>query len=228
MNGMLLIDKPSGITSFDVIKKLKKKFYGKIGHSGVLDKFACGLIVIGIGKATKLLSLFEHGYKVYKTKINFGYETDTLDIFGNITRRNEIYPSFEEIEHTIKKNFIGKISQEVPLYSNIRVNGKKLYKYALANESVIPPKRIIYISDIKVLGYKDNQVELKIVCSKGSYIRSLARDIAYSLNAIASVDYLKRLYIYPFSIKKATCLEYVSEKDIIPIEKIEYITNIDI
>ncbi len=226
MNGILLIDKPNGIRSFDVVKKVKKKFDGKIGHSGVLDKFACGLMVIGVGKATKLLSFFEKGYKVYKAKIIFGYETDTLDVTGKIIYKNDYNPKLYEIIETIKRNFIGKIEQTVPIYSNVKVMGKRLYKYALSNENIVLPKRTVYISNIQVLDYKDATLEIKVVCSKGTYIRALSRDIAISINAFATVSYLERQYIHPFSINDATMLSCIEYSHIIPIEKVKYITNI--
>ena len=203
MNGFLLIDKPSGITSFDVVKKIKKKFNEKIGHSGILDKFACGLMVIGIGKATKLLSFFEKSYKVYKAKIAFGYETDSLDITGNIIYKNEYLPSIEEI-YTAINQFIGKIKQTVPIYSNVKVNGKRLYKYALSKQNVDLPTKTIYISSIDILSYNQGVLEIKVVCSKGTYIRALSRDIARSMHAYATVTYLERLYIYPVSYTHLT------------------------
>lgn len=227
MNGILLIDKSSGISSFDIVKKIKKRFNEKVGHSGILDRFACGLMIIGIGKATKVLSFFEKGYKVYKARLTFGYETDTLDISGKIVYRNDHLPYFDEIYNIIEQNFTGKIEQIVPVYSNVKVDGKRLYKYAIANESVTLPKRTIYISSIKILSYQKGLLEIKVVCSKGTYIRALSRDIARSLNAFATVSYLERLYIYPFSIRAAVNLSCVSENHVIPIEKVKYITKID-
>lgn len=227
MNGFLLIDKPSGITSFDVVKKVKKKFNEKIGHSGILDKFACGLMVIGIGSATKLLSFFEKSYKVYKAKITFGYETDSLDITGNIVYKDEYLPSVKEIYTTISQKFIGKIEQIVPIYSNVKVNGKRLYKYALSKQSVDLPTKTVYISSIDILSYNQGVLEIKVVCSKGTYIRALSRDIARSMHAYATVTYLERLYIYPFSINKAVDLSYMSKEHLIPIEKVKYMTKID-
>ncbi|AHF97031.1 MAG: tRNA pseudouridine(55) synthase TruB [Desulfurella sp.] len=227
MNGILLIDKPSGITSFDVVKKIKKIFNVKVGHSGTLDKFACGLMVIGIGKATKLLSFFEKSYKVYKAKITFGFETDTLDITGNIVYQNNKIPNLDDILKTITQNFIGKIEQIVPIYSNVKVYGKRLYKYALSNQHVVLPKKTVYISSIDILNYNNGVLEIKITCSKGTYIRALARDIARSINSYATVTYLERLYIFPFSIKDAVELCCVSQNHIIPIEKVKYITKID-
>ncbi|MGB9762998.1 MAG: tRNA pseudouridine(55) synthase TruB [Minisyncoccia bacterium] len=215
------------MSSFDVVKKIKKKFNEKTGHSGILDRFACGLMIIGIGKATKFLSFFENGYKIYQARLVFGYETDTLDISGKVLYKKEYFPSLDEIHNSIKQNFIGKIEQIVPIYSNVKVNGKRLYKYAIANESITLPKRTISISNIEILNYQKNMLEIRVVCSKGTYIRALSRDIARSLNAFATVSYLERLYIYPFSIKAAINLSCISENHIIPIEKVKYITKID-
>lgn len=227
MNGLLLINKPSGITSFEVVKKVKKIFNEKVGHSGVLDKFACGLMIIGIGKATKLLSFFEKGYKVYKAKITFGYETDNLDITGNILYKSDYLPGIEEIRRIVNQKFIGKVQQTVPIYSNVKVNGKRLYKYALSKQNVDLPTKTVFISNIDILSYHQGVLEIKVVCSKGTYIRALSRDIARSLSTYATVTYLERLYIYPFSINQAVDLSCMSKVHVMPIEKVKYMTNID-
>ncbi|WP_291490266.1 tRNA pseudouridine(55) synthase TruB [Desulfurella sp.] len=226
MNGILLIDKPSGITSFDVVKKIKKIFNVKVGHSGTLDKFACGLMIIGIGKATRLLSFFEKSYKVYKAKITFGFETDTLDITGNVVYQNNKIPDLDEILTTISQNFIGKIEQTVPIYSNVKVSGKRLYKYARSNQNVVLPKKTVYISNIDILNYTNGVLDIKITCSKGTYIRALARDIARSINTYATVTYLERLYIFPYSIRDAIVLSCINQKHIIPIEEVKDIAKL--
>jgi len=229
MNGILLVDKPSGITSFELVKQVKKQFNIniKIGHSGVLDKFACGLMVLGIGKGTKYLSSFEKNYKIYRAKITFGYETDTLDATGKVVYKSKYYPTLEEISSVIKRKFIGKIEQIVPLYSNVKVNGKRLYKYALSHQQINPPKKTIYISNITILNYNNNILDIEVVCSKGTYIRALSRDIARSINTFATLTFLERLFIFPFSIENAKPLSDLRLNDIISIEKVKDIIKIN-
>lgn len=210
-DAFLLVNKPAGITSFGVISKLRKILsIRKIGHAGVLDKSASGLLVCGIGKAAKLLSIFENEYKVYKAEITFGLLTNTLDMAGIVLKR-EPYIINEKIMKSVLKNFIGEIEQSVPAYSNVRVNGKKLYQYALSGKKVHPPSRKIFIYSIDTIDMSANTVYLRIKCSKGTYIRSLANDIAKILGTYGTVSKLKRTKIYPFKIENSVCLDQNEE-----------------
>ena len=210
-NAFLLVNKPVGITSFGVISKLRKILsIKKIGHAGVLDKSASGLLVCGIGKATRLLSIFENEYKVYEAEITFGLLTNTLDMEGIVLKR-EPYIINEQAMRDALKNFIGEIEQSVPIYSNVKVNGKKLYQYALSGKEVHLPNRRIFIYSIDIIDMGANTAYLKIKCSKGTYIRSLANDIARSLGTYGTVSKLKRTAIHPFNIKDAVCLDQDEE-----------------
>ncbi len=207
-NGIILIDKPAGITTFDIIRKLRKTLgVKKMGHAGVLDKMAMGLVVIALGKATKLLSIFENGYKVYEAEFTFGLTTDTYDLYGKILDKKEI----EVIEKgkllSIIGNFTGEIEQMPPPYSNVKINGKRLYKYALKKEIVEVPKRKVIIFDFRLLNINKNKATFKIRCSKGTYIRSLAHDIGKELGCGGIVTSLRRTEAYPFKITEASTID---------------------
>ncbi len=202
-DSIVLVDKPAGITSFDVIKKLRKiTGIKRIGHAGVLDKMATGLLICATGRATRLLSIFEDGYKIYEAEFLFGLRTDTFDISGRVIEKKPCNISSEDIK-TAVNGFIGAIQQMPPPFSNVKVAGKRLYKYALKNEQVNIKPRTVIIKDIEILSVDGNIASLRITCSKGTYIRSLANDLGEKLQCGCVVKSLKRTYIHPFSLKQA-------------------------
>ncbi len=209
-NCIILVDKPSGITSYDVIRKLQKiTGIKKIGHAGVLDKSASGLLVCATGRATKILSLFEDGYKIYTADIVLGIKTDTYDLEGKVVAKNDnISVSIDEIKNVLTK-FQGEIEQTTPMYSNVKVDGKKLYQYALKNQDIEPPKRKVFIYGIEIVGFEDNILSVMVKCSKGTYIRALANDIGEKLGVFGCVKSLKRIFSYPFSIDSANNLDNI-------------------
>ncbi len=207
-NGIILIDKPAGITTFDIIRKLRKTLnVKKMGHAGVLDKIATGLVIIALGKTTKLLSIFENGYKVYEAEFTFGLTTDTYDLYGTIVDKKEI----DEVEKgkliNVVEKFTGEIEQAPPPYSNVKIKGKRLYKYALRKENIEIPKRKVRIFDFELLSIKKNKAKFKIKCSKGTYIRSLAHDIGKELGYGGIVTNLRRTEIYPFKVTEASTID---------------------
>ncbi len=217
-NGIVLIDKPAGITTFDIIRKLRKTLnVKKMGHAGVLDKMATGLVVIALGKSTKLLSIFENGYKVYEAEFTFGLTTDTYDMCGTIIDKKEI----DEVERdkllNVVEKFTGEIEQAPPSYSNVKINGKRLYKYALRKENIEIPKRKVRIFDFELLSIKKNKAKFKIKCSKGTYIRSLAHDIGKEIGYGGIVTNLRRTEIYPFKVTEASTL--IDSPKILPIQE---------
>lgn len=202
-NGILNIDKPQGITSHDVVDVIRKVFpKTKIGHTGTLDPIATGVLPICIGSATKLSDNLTSENKVYKVKMLLGVETDTYDItgkivFASVVPKDEIY-----IKERIKR-FIGKQMQLPPLYSAIRVDGKRLYEYARNGMQVdVDPRKIeiFDISDIKVNLIK-NEVSMIVSCTKGTYIRSLVNDIGKKLGCGAVMSELQRLRTGDFKIE---------------------------
>ncbi len=216
-NGIILIDKPSGITTFDVIRALRKKLgIRKMGHAGVLDKMATGLVVVGVNKATKLLSIFENGDKIYEAEFTFGIETDTYDLYGRVLDKKEIDKIEKESLTEILKHYIGEIEQTPPPFSNVKIKGKRSYEYALKKEQVELPKRKVKIYSLELLELNGNRAKFRIKCSKGTYIRSLAHDMGAELGSGAIVSSLKRIYIHPFSLEQAST---ISEPQIVPLDE---------
>lgn len=212
MNGILLIDKPKNLTSRDVVNKVGKILgTKKIGHTGTLDPIATGVMVMCIGKYTKLVEILTSYDKTYESEIVLGTLTDTLDITGKVLREENTVISKENIVKTLKK-FECSYDQEVPIYSAVKINGKKLYEYARNGEIIELPKRRVEIYSLELISdveYKDNKTIFKIRCSvsKGTYIRSLINDIAHDLNTIGTMKNLRRIKQGDFDIKNCHTIE---------------------
>lgn len=198
MDGILLIDKPSGLTSRDVVNKVGRCLgTKKIGHTGTLDPLATGVMVLCVGKYTKLVEMLTSYNKTYEACIVLGIKTDTLDITGNVLEKRNVNISSQEILSTLKK-FEGTYNQEVPIYSAVKINGKKLYEYARENKTINLPKRLVNIFKIELISdvkQENGKTIFSIRCnvSKGTYIRSLINDIASSLNTIGVMKELRRI-----------------------------------
>ena len=203
--GFILINKPSGITSHDVVDELRKiTKIKKIGHAGTLDPFATGLLILGIGREfTKKLSIFQKKDKEYVATLRLGAESDTFDRDGKIVEKPvEKIPEREEIEKVLK-NFLGEIEQIPPAFSAKKVKGRKLYELARKGIKVEPKPQKVKIYEISILEYKFPYLKIKVECSSGTYIRSLANDIGKKLGCGAYVEELTRTKIGEFSIKNA-------------------------
>ena len=214
MDGILIINKPKGYTSHDIVNVLRKKLNTrKIGHTGTLDPNATGVLPILIGQATKVSKyLIEHN-KEYIAELKLGEQTTTGDLEGKIINKKEVKDiNKERIEEVLKK-FIGEQLQTPPIYSAIKVNGKKAYEYARSNEAVVLKPRKVNISNIKLLDYKDNVITYKVNCSKGTYIRVLCEEIAQNLGTLGTMQNLVRTKVDKFKIEDAIELEKV-EKNI--------------
>lgn len=215
MNGVLVVNKEKDYTSRDIVniisKALKTK---KVGHTGTLDPLATGILVVTVGEATKISELLTSSFKEYIADIELGIETDTLDITGNILKEETVFKTKEEIEN-ILSSMIGSYDQEVPIYSAVKINGKKLYEYAREKEEVELPKRKVEVKEIELLNYrqKEDKVFFKMRClvSKGTYIRSLVRDIATKLNTIGVMTDLIRTKQGKFNIEDAYTLEQIKQ-----------------
>lgn len=209
MNGILLIDKPSGWTSNDVVIKLKGIMHQRrVGHSGTLDPMATGLLVVFAGRATRAVEFAEAHSKRYIARLSLGIVTDTQDITGNILSRNEADISEEKFIEAIK-SFEGPQEQLPPMYSAIKVNGKKLYDIARKGGEVERKKRSIEISRLEYLGREGEEYILDVSCSKGTYIRTLCHDIGQKLGCGACMTYLRRVEAGEFSVDNAVTIEYV-------------------
>ena len=211
MEGIIVVNKPKGITSFDVIRKLKKILKTKkIGHTGTLDPLATGVMLMCVGKATKLASDLEAKAKIYIANFDIGYATDTYDIKGKKIAENIIEISKENLEQSIKK-FIGNIKQVPPMYSAIKIDGNKLYHLARKGIEVERPERDVTIEYINLLDFKDNKAKIETKVSKGCYIRSLIFDIGQDLGTYATMTALQRKQVGDYSLENSYCLEQIEE-----------------
>ena len=237
VNGILIIDKPKNVTSRDVVNEVVKKFnIKKVGHTGTLDPLATGVLVICVGKATKLVIEITSTEKEYIASVTLGTKTDTLDSMGSILFEEEVIKTKEEIINVLN-SFKGSYEQEVPIYSAVKRNGKKLYEYAREGIDIELPKRIIEVKEIELLGdieYKNNKTMFKFKCtvSKGTYIRSLINDIATRLDTIGIMTNLRRIRQGSFKIEDSIKIEDINENnirsilDVLPYKKIELTDDI--
>ena len=210
-NYILVIDKPSGMTSRDVVNKISKTLITKrVGHTGTLDPLATGVLVVTVGKYTKLCELLTSIFKEYKVEMKLGFETDTLDITGKVTNTSLMSVSEEKIVSTIE-SFVGKYLQEVPAYSAVKINGKRLYEYARENKTIELPKREVNIKDISDISISGNTVSFKCLVSKGTYIRSLVRDIGIKLGTYTTMSNLVRTKQGKFSIEESYTIEEIEQ-----------------
>lgn len=229
INGLLVVNKKENYTSRDVVNKVGKILKTKkIGHTGTLDPIASGVLVLTIGKATKLSEIITSEEKEYIATAILGLDTDTLDITGNIVKNEDIIISRDEIINTLN-NFKKTYNQEVPLYSAVKINGMKLYDYARKNIEVVLPKREVTIKDIKLLDYyiKDNKTHFTFSCivSKGTYIRSLIKDISNSLNTFGVMEKLIRTKQGDFDINNSYTLEDIESNNYKIISLSEALSN---
>ena len=207
MDGVILINKPKGITSRDVVnevcKILKTK---KVGHTGTLDPIASGVLVVCVGKATKLVDIITSANKEYVATVKLGLLTDTLDLDGEVLKKEKVAIRKEELSKVLD-SFLGTYEQEVPIYSAVKVNGKKLYEYAREGKKVNLPKRMVEIKEIELINLTDEEYKFKVLASKGTYIRSLIYDINRKLNVIGVMSDLVRTKQGIFNIDDAYTLE---------------------
>lgn len=224
MNGVLNIYKPTGITSFDVVSIVRKiSNVKKVGHAGTLDPEASGVLPVCIGKATKAIDYIMGGFKIYETELKLGVITDTYDKEGKILKESQVTASEEEIIKAIN-SFVGEIKQVPPMYSALKVNGKKLYELARAGIEIERQARPITIHDIDIIDIKIPYVKFRVKCSKGTYIRSLCYDIGELLGCGGMMWNLQRTATGEFHIEEAISIEKLSSDNIkqyiMPIEKI--------
>lgn len=218
----LNVYKPEGITSFDVIYRLRKILnIKKIGHSGTLDPMADGVMQIAVGNASRLLEYLD-STKEYRAEIVFGFMSTTLDREGEITKLEKPLFSLEELKNTISL-FTGEITQIPPVYSAIKVNGKRLYEIARKNPetNITAPERKVTVYETELIDFKDHKAQIRVKCSKGTYIRTLCDDIAKKLNTRAYLSKLTRTQAGNFYIKDSIKIEQADiSKAIDPISAI--------
>jgi len=224
MNGILNVFKPTGMTSFDVVRIIKKiSHIKKVGHAGTLDPEASGVLPVCIGKATKAIDYIMGDFKIYETELKLGVITDTYDREGKILSESEVNLSENEIIQCIN-SFIGEIKQVPPMYSALKVNGKKLYELARAGIEIEREARAITIYDIEIRSIEIPYVKFMVKCSKGTYIRSLCYDIGELLKCGGMMWNLQRTATGQFHIEDAINIQDLNEENIngniMPIESI--------
>ena len=219
MNGFFLLNKEKGITSNQLVQNIKKGLrLKKVGHLGTLDPMATGLMVIAVNRATKFSSYFLESDKSYCATIKLGSSTDTDDALGKIIETSNNLPT-EENTHEALKSFIGKSFQIAPFYSALKHKGKPLYQYAREGDLILKPPREINVFSIKDFIFDHDQCSFLIHCSKGTYIRSIARDLGKKLGCGAHLAGLKRVSQGKFNINDASIVEEVEIKNLISIEE---------
>ena len=210
-NGIIVINKDINYTSRDVVNIVSKIFKTKkVGHTGTLDPLATGVLVIVFGKYTKLVNLLTSLDKTYIAEIKLGTKTDTLDITGNIIETKDFAVTKEQILEVLN-SFKGIYQMEVPIYSAIKVNGKKLYEYARNNTPVTLPIKKVNIYDIKLLDFHDDLIKIEVNVEKGTYIRSLIRDICEKLNTVGTMNNLIRTKQGKFKIEDAYSIKDIKD-----------------
>lgn len=212
MEGLLLINKPQGITSHDVVdiarRKLKIK---KIGHAGTLDPLATGLLILLVGKSTKLSNEFMGFDKAYRSTLMLGKKTDTADIEGEIINQRNYQDINDQQIRTVFNSFLGRIDQLPPMFSAVKVKGKKLYEYARKGILVEREPREVEIFELNVEDIKLPYVQFYMKCSKGTYVRQLADDIGDQLGCGACISQIERTQIGKFNLKDAISIEEIDE-----------------
>lgn len=215
MDGIIIINKPKKCTSHDIVQKAKRIFKQKVGHTGTLDPMATGVLPLLIGKGTLCSQYLINHDKIYKVKLTLGKKTDTADAEGKVIDEQNVdmhkLPK-EKIEKVLQ-NFVGKQQQFPPIYSAIKIKGKKLYEYARKGEKIdIPPRQIeIYKIDMININQEKKEIQFEVHCSKGTYIRSLCEDISEKLGTIGYMSELQRIQVGNFNIEKAVTIEQLEE-----------------
>ena len=223
MNGIVIVDKPQGWTSQDVTARLRRVFSTRrIGHGGTLDPMATGVLPVFVGRATRGVEFFEHAEKTYETVLRLGLTTDTEDVTGTVLTETMPNISREELEKTLEF-FRGDILQIPPMYSALKVNGQKLCDLARKGQEIAREPRPITIHELTLLSFHGTEAALRVRCSKGTYIRTLCKDIGEKLGCGGCMAALRRVQAGEYTIGEAVPLETLLETD----KPEEYLRNVD-
>ena len=213
MNGIVIIDKPQGWTSQDVTARLRRVFQTRrIGHGGTLDPMATGVLPVFVGRATRGVEFFEHAEKTYETVLRLGLTTDTEDISGTVLTEQEAFVTGEMLEAVLQK-FRGEILQVPPMYSALKINGQKLVDLARKGKTVERQPRPITIHELTLLGMEAEGIRLRVRCSKGTYIRTLCKDIGEALGCGGCMAQLRRVQAGEYTIEEAVPLQELLESE---------------
>lgn len=226
MDGIINIFKPKGMTSFDVVAIVRKSCgIKKTGHLGTLDPMAEGVLPVAVGKATRIMDYLDTDIKVYKGRAILGIETDTLDIWGEKIAETEVSNVSQNRLKEVISGFCGVISQTPPIYSALKVNGKKLYEYARKGESVEIKSRDTFIKQAELISFDGREFEFQIACSKGTYIRTICSDIGKKLGCGAAMSSLTRLKSGCFDVSDSVSVEQIRNMPISEIKR--HMTAVD-
>ena len=213
MNGIVIVDKPQGWTSQDVTARLRRVFNTKrIGHGGTLDPMATGVLPVFVGRATRGVEFFEHAEKTYETVLRLGITTDTEDITGTVLTRCDAFVTGAQLEQVLQQ-FRGEILQVPPMYSALKVNGQKLCDLARQGKEVERKPRPITIHELTLLGMEADGIRLRVRCSKGTYIRTLCKDIGEALGCGGCMAALRRVSAGEYTIEESVPLETLLESE---------------
>ena len=216
LHGWIILDKPVGLGSTQAVGAVKRLLREagepktKVGHGGTLDPLASGVLPIALGEATKLCGRMLDAGKEYEFTVRFGEETDTLDTEGAVIAASDVRPTLQQVEAVLPR-FTGEVDQVPPAYSALKIAGKAAYKRARAGEQLELAPRRIAIHELRVFDFSPDEVTLSANVSKGTYIRSLARDIAHALNTVGHVTMLRRTRAGPFPVETAISLDFLEE-----------------
>jgi tRNA pseudouridine55 synthase len=236
VDGVVVVDKPAGWTSHDVVAKLRRVFSIKrIGHAGTLDPDATGVLVVGVGRATRLLRFLTDTTKVYEGGISFGVATDTLDAAGQETARRPMPDLTAEALVAATRAFVGEIDQLPPMVSAVKVDGRRLHELARAGEEVERAPRKVRIDGIDVAVFVPGEfpgATVRVTCGGGTYIRSLADDLGAALGGCAHLAWLRRLAVGPFGIEEAHLLPEIEEQGaallLPPVEAVRHLEHVTV
>ena len=223
MNGIVIVDKPQGWTSQDVTARLRRVFNTRrIGHGGTLDPMATGVLPVFVGRATRGVEFFEHAEKTYETVLRLGLTTDTEDISGTVLSEQDAFVTGEELEAVLQK-FRGEIMQVPPMYSALKINGQKLVDLARKGKEVERQPRPITIHELTLLGMEADGIHLRVRCSKGTYIRTLCKDIGEALGCGGCMAALRRVTAGEYTIEESVPLQTLLETE----EPEQYLRPVD-
>lgn len=235
-DGLVVVDKPAGWTSHDIVARLRK-IYGqrRVGHAGTLDPDATGVLLVGLGRATRLLRFLTDTGKVYRGEVSFGVATDTLDAAGTETARQAMPGLTRDAVEAVLPRFLGTISQIPPMVSAIKVEGRRLHEMARAGEVIERAPRTVRIDRIEIEGFSTGdhpRAQLLVECGSGTYIRSLAADLGEAVGGCAHLAWLRRLQVGPFPVEEAHTLETIAESPdrvVLPLaEAVRHLPRVDV
>ncbi len=236
VEGLVVVDKPAGWTSHDVVARLRR-IYGlrRVGHAGTLDPDATGVLLVGFGRATRLLRFLTETGKVYRGEVGFGVATDTLDAAGAETARDAMPALTREQLEAVLPRFLGTIAQIPPMVSAVKVDGRRLHERARQGEIVERAPRAVRIDRIEIEGFTTGdfpRAQLLVECGSGTYIRSLAADLGEAVGGCAHLAWLRRLRVGPFPVEEARTLEEIAEspeKVLLPMaEAVRHLTRVEV